>query len=359
VSPTASAQQVIAGSQSYEQQPEAEPRQDAAGAHGLRLPATFAGDLPCADCEAIRYHLNLWPDQAFALRRIWLGTTESLDTLGRWSVDPERRILELGNVGEGQLQFEILNDRRLRQLDAAGRPIDSELPYELASRDALEPIDPLHVLVSGMFVYMADAARLSECRTGRSYPVATAGDYLRLERAYLEASQTSGHEPGQPLMVTFEASIEERPRLDGGGTEPTAVVERFVNVWPDETCERNRADSSLTNTYWRIVRLGETELGTTEGRREPHLLLGANEPRFSAAVGCNQLAGGYTTAGQSLRFQGTASTMMACPPPLARLQRRLSEALAKTTSWQITGQTLELGDADGQPVALLQAVYLR
>jgi copper homeostasis protein (lipoprotein) len=39
------------------------------GAHGLRLPSTFRGDLPCADCEAIRYHLDLWPDQAFHLRR--------------------------------------------------------------------------------------------------------------------------------------------------------------------------------------------------------------------------------------------------------------------------------------------------
>ena len=25
------------------------------GAHGLRLPASFAGDMPCADCAAVRY----------------------------------------------------------------------------------------------------------------------------------------------------------------------------------------------------------------------------------------------------------------------------------------------------------------
>ena len=43
------------------------------GAHGLQLPATFRGDLPCADCQAIRYHLDLWPDQVFHLRREWLG----------------------------------------------------------------------------------------------------------------------------------------------------------------------------------------------------------------------------------------------------------------------------------------------
>jgi hypothetical protein len=42
-------------------------------AHGLRLPATFRGDLPCADCEAVRHHLDLWPDQVFHLQREWLG----------------------------------------------------------------------------------------------------------------------------------------------------------------------------------------------------------------------------------------------------------------------------------------------
>ncbi|TNC65377.1 copper resistance protein NlpE N-terminal domain-containing protein [Rubellimicrobium roseum] len=28
---------------------------------GLRLPATFTGTLPCADCLGIRTHLDLWP----------------------------------------------------------------------------------------------------------------------------------------------------------------------------------------------------------------------------------------------------------------------------------------------------------
>jgi hypothetical protein len=39
--------------------PAAAQSQDLAGAlHGLRLPATFRGSLPCADCEAIRHHLD-------------------------------------------------------------------------------------------------------------------------------------------------------------------------------------------------------------------------------------------------------------------------------------------------------------
>ena len=35
------------------------------GAHGLTLPASFSGVLPCADCPGIRYHLDVWPDQGY------------------------------------------------------------------------------------------------------------------------------------------------------------------------------------------------------------------------------------------------------------------------------------------------------
>ena len=63
----------------------------AIGAHGLRLPASFAGDLPCADCEALRYRLNLWPDQVFHLRRTWEGKDVRRDSIGRWSVDPDQQ----------------------------------------------------------------------------------------------------------------------------------------------------------------------------------------------------------------------------------------------------------------------------
>jgi len=57
------------------------------GAHGLRLPATFTGTLPCADCEGIAHHLDLWPNQAYHLRREWLGREGDAvrDEIGRAS----------------------------------------------------------------------------------------------------------------------------------------------------------------------------------------------------------------------------------------------------------------------------------
>lgn len=324
------------------------------GAHGLRLPATFKGDLPCADCEGIRHHLNLWPDQVFQLRRTYLGKNDSRDEIGRWRVDPERRALLLSGEAEPPLQFEILGPERLRQLDQEGAPILSDLPYELTRSSAVEPLEPRRGLRGG-FVYLADAARFTECLTGRNYPVAMEGEYRRLEAAYLKARAV----PGVPLVVRFEGHIAERPRMEGEGAEATVVVERFIEVRPDETCESARAQASLTNTYWRIVRLGDAVVTAADGRREPHLLLRVGEPRFVATVGCNQLVGGYEVSGEGLRFSAMASTRMACAPPLDEWEQQLGEVLARTTNWRIEGEALSLGDNEGRVLARLQAVYLR
>ena len=79
---------------------EARDAPTAIGAHGLRLPASFMGELPCADCEKLRYRLNLWPDQVFHLRRNWRGKGVTRDSIGRWSVDPDQRMLTLRGAEE-------------------------------------------------------------------------------------------------------------------------------------------------------------------------------------------------------------------------------------------------------------------
>jgi len=324
------------------------------GAHGLRIPATFRGDLPCADCEASRYHMDLWPDQVFHLHREWVGRNLVRDEVGRWSIDESRQALILSGGGEMPLQFEITGPDRLRLLDLNGKPIASNLPYELVSNGTLAATD-LNLLLAGEMVYMADAARFTECLTGRNYPIAMEGDFVKMQRGY----QQSVSEPGAKLYVTFEGSIRDRPKMEGAGTERAVVVRRFINVWPQERCERAMADSPLTNTYWRIVRLGGEPVRAVEGQREPHLILRKGNGRsvITATVGCNRMTGGYSVAGETLTFTDLASTKMACPPPLDALEKKLAEALTGSRRLHIKGPTLEFVDETGAPVALFEAVY--
>jgi copper homeostasis protein (lipoprotein) len=287
----------------------------------------------------------------FHLRRTREGEDAQRDTIGRWAVNPDRRILTLRGAEE-EVRFEILGPDRIRLLPPPGAAPGEPEQYLLTAGPEFRSFEP-HLALRGMLTYDAEAARFTECLTGRDYPLARDGDYLALEHAYLAA----GAEPGGPIMASFDGAILQ-PTIEGEEGRPAVLVERFVGVWPGETCERAEGTASLTNTYWKILRLGGAELAVGEGRREPNLILRPDEQRFTATVGCNQLSGGYSLAGDTLAFGPTAATMMACEPPLDVWEAKLGELLAQTAGYRIDGQTLELVDAGGGSLGLFQAVYL-
>lgn len=341
---------VLAGTTGVAAADASEPR---LAAPGLLLPGTFTGDLPAASGPGVRHQLDLWPDQVFQLRRAWLGRDASRDMLGRWHVDPARRALVLEGGEHPPPQFEILGNGNLRLLDQQGQRIASTLPYELARADAFAPFEP-RLALRGMFLYFADAARFTECRSGRSWPVAMEADIVALQRAYLDARQR----PQTPVPATIEARIAARPKMEGEGMQPTVVVDRFVAVHPGEACERAQTAPTLRNTYWRIKQLRDVVLTDDQGRREPYLLLLADAPRFAGTVGCNQMLGGVEIAGGTIRFRPGPSTMMACAPPLDEQERLFAAVLGTVVSWRIDGRTLELRDRAGAVVAAFEAAYL-
>ena len=325
------------------------------GALGLRLPASFVGDLPCADCPGIRTHLDLWPDQAFHAREEYLGKGVTRYLLGRWRGDPVRKALILEGSGGTVLQLAIEGPTKLRPLDRHGKPIASKLPYALVSNGTLEPTE-LRLTLGGEMTYFTDSPRIVLCATGRNHPLAMEADFLKAQEAYRRAANP----PGSPLYVTFEGTIVQRPKMEGEGTETAVVVRRFINTWPGQTCERARADASLVSTSWRIARLGETPVAAADKQREPQLILAkeGQGTRYSATVGCNQLVGAAKVSGPSLTFTPGAATLMACLPPLDALEKELSETLRRTRRNAVTGRTLELFDESGQSLALLEAVHL-
>lgn len=182
----------------------------------------------------------------------------------------------------------------------------------------------------------------TECLSGHSYTVASEGDIGRTHQASVDAG-------GEPVYVTIEGSING----------DHVVVRRFINAWPGENCERARANASLVNTYWRVDRLGGDAVRTAEGMREPHVILRAEQnARYGATVGCNQMGGNFLVDGERITFSPGPTTLMACPPPLDELERRLGGALARARHWRIIGNTLELMDESRASLALFEAVYL-
>jgi len=204
-----------------------------AGALGLRLPATFRGTLPCADCAGIRHHLDLWPDRRYHMRREWLGEDAPLrsDEIGRWYADPARGAIVLYGASEMPRFWQVKGPERLRAMDMAGEPIVSELDYALTTDGGLTPTELDGLFLLGMMTHSADTASFADCLTGARRPIAREGDYAALEKAYLAARKS----PGAPLLVHVEAGLARRAAAEGPD-RMSLIVERFIQALPGETC---------------------------------------------------------------------------------------------------------------------------
>jgi hypothetical protein len=184
-------------------------------AHGATVPATYTGAV-----EDETLHLDLWPDQAFHLLRTTGGGATEVSA-GRWHADGRSLVLPLGN--DETLTLEVRNADRLRPAGAS-----DDASGDLVS-GSLEPA-AISLPVAGMFTYYAAAPSFEHCATGRVYTIAQEGDYLALERAYLENRPA----PAEPLFVTLDATIAMRAQMEGPD-RLSVLVEAFDGAWPGET----------------------------------------------------------------------------------------------------------------------------
>ena len=206
--------------------------------------------------------------------------------------------------------------------------------------------------LTGMFRYMADAAIFRDCRNNKTYPVAMEGNYIELERAYLN----SGIVAGEKIMIKLRGRLLERDGMEINSRKVNLIVDSFDKLLPDETCTPE-VHAELVGTYWRLDQLQGNPVKTPEGMREAHMILTGEESRAHGNAGCNNFFGQFTTSEDTLTFSALGSTRMACPEAMDTEQTFLA-ALGNTTHYKISGLFLELYK-DDQLLATLEAVYLQ
>jgi len=303
------------------------------------LPAIFSGTLPCADCPGIDVHLNLLADGVYFLRETYQDRDNgAFDDIGRYLLSSYHDQITLHGGREAPMRFALSSPDTLTLLDRDGAHIDSELNYSLSRQPELQILEP-RVLMRGQYRYLADAGRFRECLTGLDMPVATEADNRALEQAYLEARET----PGEALLVSLEGRIVERMPMEGPGPVPTLVPERFIGVWPDQSCPEPIRLADLENTYWRLTLIDATHVERAPDQREPHLVF-REDDRLAGSDGCNRLVGSYAVDGMSIALSGLATTRMACPEGMAQGERFRS-VLEEVDRYRIVGRHLEMLDA--------------
>jgi copper homeostasis protein (lipoprotein) len=319
------------------------------------LPASFEGELPCADCQGIFYHLDLFEDGVFFLRTTFLGYAVGAvsDAVGSWETDGDQGRLILFGGEDAPLVFRIVDRDTLNKLDLEGRDIESPLNYDLKRKDGAVFIEP-RLTMRGMYRYMADAALFEECLSGRSFQVAQEADNVSLERAYLDARR----EPGEPLLVSLQGRIAERTAMEGDAMVLTVVPERFLGVWPGETCGARGSVSELEDTYLKLTRLGGHRVPAFDGQQEAHIVLHSEGGRAAGTGGCNRFFSTYEIDGSSISFGVMATTMMACPDG-KDVDLALAAALENAASFRRTAHHFELLDSEGTVVARFEARELQ
>ena len=312
------------------------------------LPATFTGTLPCADCQGLRYELNLFPDDSFFLRTTYQGSpaaSATRDDWGSYVLSSDRRVIILRGAGGTTELFSIRDNSRLRKLDQQGQAIGTTLNYDLRRSPSFAPL-ALRGSFRGAYAAIADTGRFIECASGKHWSVSDESSNGALQSAYRSAAA----KPGQPVLVNLQGRLSTRPRADGSGTETTLVVESVGAVTASGACEKRFAGLPLEDTYWRLTSLGSTTVGAAaNARNEPSLTFRTDPKLFSGSGGCNRLAGQYQIGSDSLTLRA-AGTMMACPG-MDETERAFTRALNDTRRYRVLGTVLELSDERGRVLA--------
>ena len=209
---------------------------------------------------------------------------------------------------------------------------------------------PAAAVLVGWYQESGGRATFRMCTTLGAMMVAPEGAAESVHREYERAAGA------KPVIVSLTGRIEPREDPRSGETREFLVIERFERMWPEESCEKLGVDTSLENTYWRLIELNGAAVNPHEGQREVHVILRL-DGQVGGFGGCNHLTGRYQRDGTSLSFADLGSTLMACP--YSDEEAAFMTALQHTASFRILGESLDLRDGEGKPIALLRAVYLR
>jgi len=309
-------------------------------------PATFTGRIPWIDCDGIDVTLNFRPDGLYQLRKTVIRG-KSFDTtaeMGRWKYDPAESLIVLGEKRGSLKTLTLLDDKTMRLQDIEGQEIFSTtLNYELHQADTFDPF-PDPVQMRGLYTLKGDSGFLTECRSGVRFPVSMEKENGALEHSY----NVTPHGQGEPLLVSIEGSLVKR-----SGKEEV-VVDRFVQIIPEQGCNGERNDTGLFNTTWRLIELDGKPITLAEGQQNPFVMLEVEGNRMHGFSGCNRFFGTYLVKGEIFVFNKMAATRMVCLKGTA-LENGFLKAMSNTEAYRIRNGTLELRDRDEHILARLKA----
>jgi len=117
-------------------------------------------------------------------------------------------------------------------------------------------------------------------------------------------------------------------------------------------------NTSLVNTYWKLVELNGQPAALGAGERELHMVLTSEGNHVRGFSGCNRFTGSYDLNESQLCFKPLAATRMACREGMEQEQRFL-DALGSVRRFSISGDRLTFYTGDERRILRFHAIALR
>lgn len=120
-----------------------------------------------------------------------------------------------------------------------------------------------------------------------------------------------------------------------------------------------KVDNQITEKYWKLVDLHGMKVKNDDwNKREPYMILKAENNQVHGSGGCNSFNGSYELKeGNRILFSKITSTLMACEN--METEQEFYKVLETADNYNLVGDTLILNKAKMAPLARFEAVYLK
>jgi len=164
----------------------------------------------------------------------------------------------------------------------------------------------------------------------------------------------------QGNKITLEGSENIAPKYYFVGENIIKQLDMDGNQITGNLAEQymlRKTRPEITEKYWKLVELYGKKVQHTEiNKREPHMILKAENNRVHGSGGCNTFNGNYELKeGNRITFSKIAATLMACDNMETETQFFI--VLEMADNYFLSTDTLLLHKAKMAPLARFEAVY--
>ncbi len=111
--------------------------------------------------------------------------------------------------------------------------------------------------------------------------------------------------------------------------------------------------ASLEGTLWALESYRNRDGEMVDAILDSGARAEFEDREITGTSGCNRFFGPYEVDGNSISIGPLGATLMACPEPLMEQEFGFTTGLQSAATYQISGDTLELADAEGNVVVTM------